>query len=80
MSLLKDIPYQQYKRACQLATASGFFKAYFDALPNNRTNEETYLAVNEEYLEHFGEENYSCYNSFRNSLSKYRKKKLTQKS
>jgi hypothetical protein len=76
MSILKNIPYELYKRACQLATATGFYKAYFDALPFNNTNEETYTAINDEYLKHFGEESYSCYNSFRNSLTKYRKNKI----
>jgi 3',5'-cyclic AMP phosphodiesterase CpdA len=79
MSQLKDIPYEKYKRACQLATDSGFFQAYFDALPVNRTIIETFLAVNEEYLEHFGEDRYVSYDAFRMHLSRYLKKRKSKK-
>ena len=79
MSQIKDIPYEKYKRACQLATDAGFFQAYFDALPENRTIIETFHAVNEESVEHFGEERYVSYDAFRRHLGRYLKKNKIKK-
>lgn len=73
MSDLKDIPYQRYQRACQLATKEGFFTAYLDALPQHRTAIESFLAVNEEAYEHFGEYKHDSYESFRSCLRRWLK-------
>lgn len=75
MSNLTDIPYQRYQRACQLATKEGFFSAYLDALPQHRTAIETFLAVNEEAYDHFGEYKHDTYESFRASLKRWLKNK-----
>jgi hypothetical protein len=79
MSDINQNTYQDYKRACLLGTDTGFFQAYFDALPNNRTNEETFLAVNDEALQHFGEEKYISYDAFRAHLGRYLKRKHNSK-
>lgn len=67
--------YKDYQRACQLATESGFFKAYFDALSTHRTYVEAFLSINEETFDHFGEHKYSSWQAFRMRLQRSRKKK-----
>jgi len=79
MSDLNHHTYQDYKRACQLGTDTGFFQAYFESLPSSRTNEEAFLSVNEESLDHFGEEKYISYDAFRSHLSRYLKRKQSNK-
>lgn len=69
------ITHQQYKRVCQLATLSGFMKAYFDYLPKTRTYNEAFDTLNEEYFEHFGEYRYSSWKSFHRSLTHYTQNK-----
>ena len=68
------ITYSDYQRACQLATDSGFYKAYYAVLPQHRTSIEAFLAVNEETFNHFGEHRYTTYEAFRSRLSRYLKR------
>jgi hypothetical protein len=61
----------QNKLMRQLATTNGFFQYYFSQLKYHRTNIECFNAVNDLYLDFFGEERYSSYKSFQVLQSRY---------
>jgi hypothetical protein len=54
----------QIKLLKQLGTAEGFYQYYFSELKNYRTNIECFNAVNDLYLDLFGEYRYSSWHSF----------------
>jgi hypothetical protein len=65
---------QQTELMKQLNTPVGFCQAYFNVLSVARTNEEAFNAVNDQYLEYFGEEKYSSFDSFRVTKNRILKK------
>lgn len=73
---------QEVELMRDLATRSGFFKRYFkqlglkkNGIPVFRTNLECFHALNQTYMELFGEEKYSSYHSFMRSYKNYLKTK-----
>lgn len=59
----------------QIATRDGFFKYYFEELPKHRTYVECFIAINEKYLDLFGETKYESYDSFRKQVNYYNENK-----
>lgn len=57
-----------------LGTAIGFYKFFFDNLPNHKTYIECFNYVNDLHFDLFGEYRYSCFDSFKqNRLYKNKK-------
>ncbi|WP_431471934.1 hypothetical protein I5168_12045 [Nonlabens sp. SCSIO 43208] len=67
----QPVTFETYKRVCQLATRTGFMKAYYQALPQYDTFKQTFEAINNEYYQHFNEYRYSDYKAFQKAYSKY---------
>jgi len=58
-----------------LATQKGFYDTYFKYLKNEKTNNDAFNKVNDEYNELFGSYRYSCYDTFRNATKNLLKTK-----
>lgn len=66
---------EKYHLSIQLGgrTPHGFYKYYFDDLPNHPTKVECFNHVNEIYFALYGEYRYEDYNSFRNQYNRHLK-------
>lgn len=71
----KKLLQQQFILAQQIGTVKGFYIYYFDTLPNFKTQKQCFDNVNELFVQIFGEEKYTDYNSFRISLNYHLKNK-----
>ena len=60
----------------RLTTVSGFIKSYKEKLSVTKSCKEAYEAANEEYRILFGSSRYSTYGTFRNTLSRWNKKRI----
>lgn len=74
-NLRSQIEEYQYREKMykKLGTRQGFFQYYFEQLPKHRTNVECFNQVNDLYMDLFGEERYSDFNSFRHQANHYNK-------
>ena len=71
--LIKLVEEKNYelRRAKQLATKQGFISAYYELCSTERTNEDAFYKLSDEYEEIFKECcAYSSYDSFRKVLTK----------
>lgn len=62
-------------RIKKLFSRSGFILLWEESLKNYRTNKQAFEKLNEEFENIFGRRRYSEYASFKNQLSRYRKKR-----
>ena len=58
----------------KLATKTGFIRLYYEKLPKFKYNYLCFEHINSLHLEKFGEEKYSCWNSFCEAKNKHFRK------
>ena len=59
------------EKILRLQHMEGFIEAYYENLSKYKNKEKAYMETDKEHIAHFGHWKYTCYDSFRASMSRF---------